>query len=247
MGTGFVVSNSEGNDGLNRILTARHLTEHAREYKGGNEAIAVFDSKRNFLGRAEVEAAGNKTSETAKSYDGIISNIFSGDIAVIRMRPDSDIESFRKIQGLPLAASRPNTLSQIAWDTTSTGATHGLSGAPVVNGKGEVVGVYTKIGITSDNNATWANIYEMLVDVGPTPTPVGGDIQIGDMRPSIQNFPTSYNGGVTPITDLKILASLGNAGVPPSQPMTHKDQTRVTAAGYPEGYCAAFKGTLRPD
>jgi hypothetical protein len=264
MGSGVIVANSGANGEPNKILTAKHVTMH------NGTVLLVFDSRKHFLGRGKVEMRSApednlkvdlEIMQTGDADFAVFKEAMNKDLAVISLQfvgPDAqrNYEIYKKKQGLPLASSRPDSMSIIRWDEASTGATHGLSGAPVVNDKGEVVGVFSHGSINSLpydwKDWTSADIWKARTDrinnINTTGTPVGA--YMGDNSPvysqaTFQDFPRDRIGGVSPVVDPVILGALGKAGAGNVTPMTKADSTHVTAAGYSQGYCAAFKGSMR--
>lgn len=130
-GTGFVVRQSAGPDGLQRILTAAHILGPPGRLQGINVATA----EGMMLGEASVVAI----SDTQR------------DLAVLAFRPANEAaaQHWRRVPGLSLARVQRHDSVLIGMFARG-GPDFGASGAPVMDSDGQVRAVLTGLAMMDE-------------------------------------------------------------------------------------------------
>ncbi len=243
-GTGFVVGNSAGPDGLNRIVTEQHLTNTIAG-KDGKDGYLIYKSNGDFLGTAAVVASGGWHERGDRD---VVDDERKGlkDDAVLTMTsfPSRAMEQeFRAIRGFTVAPQQSRDLLKLAISDYSAPPTHGASGGPAFNDKGQIVGIYHSIQLNAPSRQTageaiavsYGNIFQDIVNNRKFMSHTGDafDSPMG-------------TGFIVPLGDRKIDAALNAAGKGITKaPLTSK--LSVTITGFPLDQCSTFQGTLEAD
>lgn len=246
-GSGVIVADSAGSDGLNRILTAAHVVAPL----DGASGIEVYASWGALLGRARVEVAPDlRPGRPGSSFVGMtelfVSNLLpSVDVAVLAISQAS--EDYGRLPGMRLArrqAPYALDLSQI----TPFSLTGGASGSPVIDEDGQIIGIVSTSRDRTEKGTVWHDA-PMIFEMGDLPAlalrfKAEDGIIAGnpDDGRAVFRYPVRGNVLAASVTQDDALIALDKAD---GDVVVDDASSRMTyVLGYPKGGCVVLHGWM---
>jgi Hepatitis C virus NS3 protease len=214
-GTGFIVANSAGGDGLNRVVTAAHMIANA-------DVIDIYTGTGQLLGHMADIAHGGRTLSLDKLY--------SPDIAVLAMVEQTPEErsDFQAIPGLEMASTVVKDYQSAFFGSPRTlGVNYGHSGSPVLDSHGHVVGVFVR-GAPIGGKATQINLSLH---------------EFQGVWEGVE-FSRYSSGLIRTVAETPILQALNHAGQHVVSSPTNADHESVWVIGYPTETCVVSEGIM---
>ncbi|WP_308721349.1 hypothetical protein [Komagataeibacter xylinus] len=231
-GSGIVLRNSRTPQGHNRILTIRHVTQHAlRKHR----RIYVLDRFGNILGEArQTPATILSESRLAQEPDSAVRGEPGDNAVLLDMQPRTP--AYDQISGVDVAPRLYRGI-MYAWFTDPGALMPGVSGAALLNEHNQVIGIAEGTG-GGDNLHSHAFVTQVSAH----------DIQkVFERQDSGENTigsATFFHGSIAAFMPV---AGPGVQEILHLQPTFAPPENRVHVHvfGYPEELCIAYHGQIQ--
>ncbi|MGS0648534.1 hypothetical protein ACU81Q_12985 [Komagataeibacter melomenusus] len=230
-GSGIILRNSRTPQGHDRILTIRHVTQHALREHG---KIYVFDQFGHKLGDAkQTPATILSESRLAQEPDSGVPGVQGDNAVLLDIQPNTP--AYDQISGVEVAPRLYRGI-MYAWFTDPAALMPGISGAALLNEHNQVIGIAEGAGDSHPHHYTFATevTAHNILKVFETQETGANTIQSRTFRHgSIAAFMPVAGPGVQDILHLQPTFA------PP------ENRFNVHVFGYPEGLCIAYHGQIQ--